>query len=338
MRSWRLLATLCLPLIPPPAAAQGIQRFADLGTCTTASGPPVLDCRVGYRTFGRLNAARDNAVLVPTWHGGRSETMVSLLGAGAWIDTTRYFAILMDAPGNGVSTSPSNSLHQPGARFPRLALTDMVAAQHRVVTGELGLRRLHAVVGWSMGGMQAIAWAQGYPEAVGRAVSVAGTPRMGTYDRQWIRTMLTLLDLSQRAALPRDSLARRLAELWHLVGTTPTAENRLRGAAVDSILAAEARSDWAPLHPEDNRLQLEAMLAFDAFRSRRPDARVPLLLLFVPEDHVTTAEAFREFAAATGADTVAYPSACGHSVPLCEPAAIGAEVARYLEDGSTAAR
>ena len=57
--------------------------------------------------FGRLNARRDNAVLVPTWHGGRSETMTFILGPDRWVDTTRWFAILVDKPGNGVSTSPS---------------------------------------------------------------------------------------------------------------------------------------------------------------------------------------------------------------------------------------
>ncbi|HEU4524354.1 MAG TPA: alpha/beta fold hydrolase, partial [Gemmatimonadales bacterium] len=141
---------------PSSALAQAGQRFADLGTCTTERGEVIRECRIGYRTFGRLNARRDNAVLVPTWHGGRSETMTFILGRDAWVDTTRWFAILMDKPGNGVSVSPSNSRSQPGRHFPRLTLADMVAAEHRVVTEHLGIRRLHAVVGWSLGGMQAI--------------------------------------------------------------------------------------------------------------------------------------------------------------------------------------
>ena len=153
---------------PSPAVAQGDQRFADLGTCATAGGEVIRDCRIGYRTFGRLNARRDNAVLVPTWHGGRSETMTFILGPDRWVDTTHWFAILVDKPGNGVSTSPSNSRSQPGQRFPRLTLGDMLAAEHRVVTEHLGIGRLHAVVGWSMGGMQAIQYALQFPEAVDR--------------------------------------------------------------------------------------------------------------------------------------------------------------------------
>jgi homoserine acetyltransferase len=140
MRALTLVAAVGLSLpLQPPAVAQSQQRFADLGTCPTSRGEVVRECRVGYRTFGRLNERRDNAVLVPTWHGGRSETMTFILGSDRWIDTTRYFAILVDKLGNGVSTSPSNSRSQPGRRFPRLTYGDMVAAQHRVVVEHLGM-------------------------------------------------------------------------------------------------------------------------------------------------------------------------------------------------------
>jgi homoserine O-acetyltransferase len=318
---------------PSPAVAQDGQRFADLGTCTTARGEVIRDCRIGYRTFGRLNARRDNAVLVPTWHGGRSETMTFILGPDRWVDTTRWFAILMDKPGNGVSISPSNSRSQPGRRFPRLTFADLVAAEHRVVTEHLGIRRLHAVVGWSMGGMQAIEYALRFPEAVDRIVSVAGTPRMGSYDMYWLRSMLTLIDLADRSDLPRDTLALRLADLWHTVATTPGKENALPRDSVAAMIAAEARADWIGFHPEDNRLALEAVASFDALGEVQRMGVTPrprMLLLFMPDDHVTTAESFREFARLAGSDTVEFPSECGHYAPVCETAAIGEHVRGYL--------
>jgi homoserine O-acetyltransferase/O-succinyltransferase len=316
-----------------PAVAQSGQRFADLGTCTTTRGEVIRDCRIGYRTFGRLNARRDNGVLVPTWHGGRSETMTFILGSDRWVDTTRWFAILMDKPGNGVSISPSNSRSQPGRRFPRLTFADLVAAEHRVVTEHLGIRRLHAVVGWSMGGMQAIEYALRFPEAVDRIVSVAGTPRMGSYDMYWVRSMMTLIDLAAESGLPRDTLAVRLAELWHTVAMTPEKENALPRDSVAAMIAAEARADWIGFHPEDNRVALEAVASFDALgEARRTGAtiRPRMLLLFIPDDHVTTAESFREFARLTGSDTVEFPSECGHMAPVCETSAIGEHVRGYL--------
>jgi homoserine O-acetyltransferase len=333
VRRLLLLAVAMSALTSSPAFAQAGQRFADLGTCLTARGEVIRDCRIGYRTFGRLNVRRDNAVLVPTWHGGRSESMTFILGPDGWVDTTRWFAILMDKPGNGVSISPSNSRYQPGRRFPRLTLGDMVAAEHRVVAEHLGIRRLHAVVGWSMGGMQAIEYALRFPEAVDRIVSVAGTPRMGSYDMYWVRSMVALIDLADRSGLTRDTLAVRLAELWHTVATTPAKENALPRDSVAAMIAGEARADWIGFHPDDNRLQLEAMASFDALGEIHrggPMLRPRMLLLFMPDDHVTTAESFREFARLTGSDTIEFPSDCGHMAPVCETAAIGEHVRSYL--------
>ena len=334
MRRLSLLAVAVLAAASPSRGiAQEGQRFADLGTCTTTRGETIRDCRIGFRTFGRLNARRDNAVLVPTWHGGRSETMTFILGPDRWVDTTRWFAILMDKPGNGVSISPSNSRSQPGRRFPRLTFADLVAAEHRVVTEHLGIPRLHAVVGWSMGGMQAIEYALRFPEAVDRIVSVAGTPRMGSYDMYWVRSMLTLIELADRSGLPRDTLALQLADLWHTVATTPDKENALPRDSVAAMIAAEARADWIGFHPEDNRVALEAVASFDALGEVRRTGVTPrprMLLVFMPDDHVTTAESFREFARLTGSDTVEFWSACGHLAPVCETAAIGEHVRGYL--------
>jgi homoserine O-acetyltransferase len=291
---------------------------ADLGSCATESGEVVRPCRLAYRTFGRLNARRDNAVLVPTWHGGRSESMTILLGSGSWVDTTRYHAILIDGLGFGVSSSPSTSESQPGRRFPRLTMNDMVDAQHRLVTEHLKLLRLHAVL-------------------MGRIVSVAGPPRMGTSDIYWVRSMLTLLDLAERARLPNDTLAAKLTELWHMVATTPAHENLLPRDSMDAAVAREARVDWLPFHPEDNRLQLEALSGYDAFRDlerfgwARRATRPRMLLIYMPDDHVTSAENFRRFARLADAQAVEFESPCGHLAPVCETAAIGSHVRRFLE-------
>ncbi len=115
-----------LPLLVllPAIAEDGAQQFADLGHCTLDSGETIHHCRVGYRTFGTLNAAGDNAVLMPTWLNGRTEDLLSLVGAAPsktrLIDTTKYYAVLLDSLGDGVSSSPSNSDDARRARtFPQ---------------------------------------------------------------------------------------------------------------------------------------------------------------------------------------------------------------------------
>jgi hypothetical protein len=157
---------------------------------------------------------------------------------------------------------------------------------------------------------------------------------MGTYELYWLRSTLTLLELAARSALPRDTLALRLAELWHTVATTPAYENLATRDSAHAAIAAEARADWLDFAPEDNRLQLEAVADFDALdevRRAGPAPRPRTLLLFVPDDHVTTAESFREYARLTGADTVAFASQCGHMAPVCATGAIGTHVREYLD-------
>src|SRR6267378_2195566 len=92
------------PAPPAPPAT-----VASLGTCRLASGATIENCRLAYRTFGRLNAARTNAVLIPTWLLGRSEDWIGMVGENGWVDTTRFFAVVVDAFANGRSSSPSNT-------------------------------------------------------------------------------------------------------------------------------------------------------------------------------------------------------------------------------------
>jgi homoserine acetyltransferase len=109
-------------------------------------------CRIGYRTFGTLNREHSNAILFPTWYNGTSNDLKQFFGPERMVDTSRYFGIALDAFGNGISSSPSNSSSQKGADFPAFTIRDMVHAEYRVVTEVLHLQHVQAVMGVSMGG------------------------------------------------------------------------------------------------------------------------------------------------------------------------------------------
>src|SRR5215469_2712385 len=98
-RVW-VVASLACALCGAGWAQQGEQKIAELGTCKLASGEVILDCRVGYRTFGTLNAERTNVVVMPTWLNGRSEDLVSLFGAEPapqrLVDTSKFFGVAFD--------------------------------------------------------------------------------------------------------------------------------------------------------------------------------------------------------------------------------------------------
>src|SRR5215475_5185894 len=84
------------------------QKFADLGDFKLVSGEVLRNCRIGYRTFGKMNADRSNIVVFPTWAGGTTEQLKDNVGAGKLISDADYYVILIDALANGVSSSPSN--------------------------------------------------------------------------------------------------------------------------------------------------------------------------------------------------------------------------------------
>ena len=101
-----LLLAICVVLA---GAQDGALNTANLGRCTLDSGKFIEPCVLAYRTYGRLNAQGTNAILFPTWYNGRSEDLKQFFGPDKLVDTTRFFGVAIDAFGDGVSSSPSNS-------------------------------------------------------------------------------------------------------------------------------------------------------------------------------------------------------------------------------------
>jgi len=159
----------------PPLAAGHIDaehRVAELGDLELESGEVILDYRQSYVTHGTLNRDKFNAVLACISLTGNHHRLDFLIGPGKALDPARHFIIAADPIGNGLSTSPSNSLRQPRMLFPRFTIRDMVESQYRLLTREFGISRLDAVVGASMGGMQALQWAVSHRAYVRRCVAM----------------------------------------------------------------------------------------------------------------------------------------------------------------------
>lgn len=161
---------------PPlsPGQIDSPHLHADLGDLQLESGTVIHDFRQSYVVHGKLDGGRSNAILVCASLTGNHHRLDFLIGPGRALDPARYCIVATDPIGNGLSTSPSNSERQPGMTFPRFAIRDMVHAQHRLLTEVLGISHLHAVVGASMGGMQALQWAVSHPDFM--TACVAMTP------------------------------------------------------------------------------------------------------------------------------------------------------------------
>jgi homoserine O-acetyltransferase len=163
-------------------------RFAELGELQLESGELIHDYVQSYVTHGVLNARKDNAVLVCISLTGNHHRLDFLIGPGRALDTERCFVVCADPIGNGLSTSPSNSDQQPRMRFPRFSIRDMVHAQHRLLTGVLGIEHVAAVVGASMGGMQALQWAVSHPDFAGACVAMTPMARTAPWAAMVVHT------------------------------------------------------------------------------------------------------------------------------------------------------
>jgi len=191
----------------------GAQQFAEFGDFKLHNGAVIRDFRLGYRTLGTLNAQKSNAILWPTWLGGRSENLLQFIGPDRVVDSSRYFVILVDSIGNGISTSPSNSRAQPSMDFPKFTIRDMVESEYRLMTEALHVSHLRAVMGVSMGGMQTFEWAVAYPGLLDSAVPMAGSPQSTAYDKLlWSSEIDAIeLDPAWNNGHPTGPLARGFA-------------------------------------------------------------------------------------------------------------------------------
>src|ERR1700761_732975 len=146
-------------------------------------GETLEKVRIHYATLGQPHrdgtGQIDNAVLVLHWTGSDSRVLLtppfmkSLFEAGRPLDAQRYFLIFADSVGHGRSSKPSDGLR---ASFPKYGYRDIVDLQHKLVTETLGIKRLHAILGISMGGMNAWQWAEAYPDAVDGIMPVVTLP------------------------------------------------------------------------------------------------------------------------------------------------------------------
>jgi len=152
----------------------------------TESGAVLPEARVVYGTYGTLNAAHDNAILLPSHYMAKLNGYEWLMGAGKALDPGKYFLVTTELFGNGSSSSPSNT-PEPfhGPRFPVMTIRDNVEAVHRLLEEDLHVTHLRAVIGFSMGAQQAFQWAVSYPEFADRIVATSGTAK--TYGHGIVR-------------------------------------------------------------------------------------------------------------------------------------------------------
>ena len=164
--------------VAPPRADRAEHHEFVIANFRTEGGGTIPNARIVYGTYGHLNAARDNVVLLPSHYMANHHGYEWLIGPGLALDTTRLFLVATELFGNGSSSSPSNT-PEPfhGPRFPVTTIRDNVEAVHRLLVDDLHVTHLRAVIGFSMGAQQAFQWAVSYPAFMDRIVATSGTAK-----------------------------------------------------------------------------------------------------------------------------------------------------------------
>ena len=243
----------------------GPYELHDIGTLDLEEGGTLRGCQLAVATHGTLNAAKDNAILVPTWYSGTSKIMEQVyIGPGHALDPGKYFIVVVNQIGSGLSTSPHNTPGAEGmAGFPKVRIGDDVRAQHKLLTEKLGISSLALVTGGSMGAQQTYEWAVRYPAMVRRAAPIAGTAKNTEHDFLFTETLVEAITSDPafnggRYAQSADVHAglTRHAKLWAVMGWSTEFYNQGRPAALGFATVREFIDNFmttyfAPMDPND---------------------------------------------------------------------------------------
>ena len=175
-------------------------QMAQLGDLKLESGEVIKNFRMSYVTHGKLNAAKDNAILFITGFAGNHHMVDHMIGPGRPLDTDQYFIICPDPLGATQTTyehttSPTNSGLK--MKFPFYNGRDRVNAQYRLITESLGIQRLLAITGISMGGEQSVQFAVSYPQFMDGIFPVVGSALWGANRRFLTPLILTSIESCQ---------------------------------------------------------------------------------------------------------------------------------------------
>lgn len=331
---------LCLFLF---LSLNGLQVLAqvkihEFGDYVLENGQVLKNAKIGYETYGTLNPKKDNAVLFATWYGGNGKSLKPFIGGQeSMIDTTKYHLIVVDALGDGVSSSPSNSLEQQGSSFPEFSIKDMVDLQYRLLNETLGIAHLYAVTGISMGGMQTYQWMASYPDYFDKAIPILGTPELSSYD-------LLAMDIFKRVLAnsienPSSSSYPVFLMLEYLLGLSPDYYFSEKSVEDYPTLVQEMIEEAEGYDPRDLYSQMKAIFKYDLgpeLKKRNASSLAEVfqgqvLMVMARKDHVLSPNTSKALIAKMKVEVLELDSNCGHYSFNCEVSRIGETVSHFLE-------
>jgi homoserine O-acetyltransferase/O-succinyltransferase len=162
----------------------------ELGDLPLQSGAVLPSARLSWTSHGSLAPARDNVIIYPTSYGAQHPDLGWAVGPESLFDPGRWFVVIPDMFGNGLSSSPSNTPDYPGL----VTTADNVLAQQRLMRELFDVERVACAYGFSMGAQQAYHWAALEPQAAERAIIVCGSARTAVHNQVFLASLIATLE------------------------------------------------------------------------------------------------------------------------------------------------
>ncbi|MFI5707560.1 alpha/beta fold hydrolase [Kribbella sp. NPDC051620] len=298
-----------------------------LGDLPVERGGVIRDARLSWRTYGTPAPARDNVIVYPCSYGATHESQEWLIGPDGVLDPERWFVVVPDMFGNGLSSSPSTDPEYPAL----VTMADNVRAQYRLLTEEFGIAGLQAAYGFSMGAGQAYHWAALYPDFVERAVVVCGSARTSLHNQVFLSGLLRILEAAPQhlggGRFSAEPVAAKKA-FAHVYAGWGLSQDFYRARLFESLgftdLETFLQADWVDKFAEgraaDQYAQALTWLAADISTPYGGDldaalAAITARVLLVPSAtdlYFRTADNQLELAALRKAELAEIPSVWGH--------------------------
>lgn len=332
MRHPKLLILLFLILSSAiNAFCQNDLKFIKIGDFKTVEGKTIKNCKLGYRTFGNLNAEKSNVILWTTWFTGTTADIVNYGILNSTMDTTALYIIAVDALTGGVSSSPSNS-----ENFPAVTIHDMVNSQYQLLTKHLTINHLKAVMGYSMGGCQALEWSVVYPQFMDKVISIAGTPRQSFYDLLLCNSQIKLIENAGKDPQKLSFAMERVMDIFTMNLYTPSYYASTQN--VDSLanyMKYQYKSQ--KMKPEDYLAGMKAIISQNITvgpngKTNNLNEVIKAKILFIvgEQDHMVNPSGSIELAKKLDAPLLILKSNCGHLSIICEADKIKTAVRGFL--------
>ena len=200
-----------------------------LGDLDLQSGERIPEAKLSWKAHGTLSPARDNVIVYPTSYGAQHPGLEWAIGPESLLDPGRWFIVIPDMFGNGLSSSPSNTPDYPSL----VTSADNVLAQRRLLREVFGVEQVAAVYGFSMGAQQTYHWAALAPDAVARAIVVCGSAKTSPHNQVFLLSLLAVLEaapehlgggrfsaepVAARRAFTRNYAGWAMSQDWYRAG------------------------------------------------------------------------------------------------------------------------